>query len=198
MKTQQGGGGQVSIFRWSPLLLAVVWLGAGCASTFKEVKPVTTSEPPRQRPAVLTVGKVSLSDARLSDAEKQTMLRAFHLGVESWVNKSRAFSTVKVGGQWPLPAGTMAMVGDISEVEKGSSAMRFWVGMGAGQARAQGEFQLLDNQGRELTKFKVRKSYLGGAGIGGWDMLKTEDLVKQLGELVAETTDKWLRGEKIN
>lgn len=64
-------------------------------------------------------------------------------------------------------------------------------------ARA-GEFQLLDNQGRELTKFKVRKSYLGGAGIGGWDMLKTEDLVKQLGELVAETTDKWLRGEKIN
>lgn len=118
--------------------------------------------------------------------------------MESWVTKNRAFDSVNVGGEWPLPVGTMAMVGDIFEVEKGSSSMRFWVGMGAGQARAQGEFRLLDNKGRELAKFSVRKSYLGGTGIGGWDMLKTEDLVKQLGELVAETTDKWLRGEKIN
>jgi hypothetical protein len=29
-------------------------------------------------------------------------------------------------------------------------------------------------------------------------MMKIEDLVDQLGQLVAETTDKWLRGEKID
>lgn len=178
--------------------MAVAWLGAGCAGTFKEVKPVTTSAPPAQRPAVLVIGSVTLSDRRLAEAEKQILLRAFQLGIETWAAKNHAFTAVQLGGSAPLPSSTMAVVGDIAEVEKGSAAMRFWVGMGAGQARVQGEFQLLDNQGRELTKFTARKSYLGGVGAGGWDMLKTEDLVKQLGELVAETTDKWLRGEKVN
>jgi len=29
-------------------------------------------------------------------------------------------------------------------------------------------------------------------------MMKVEDLVDQLGQLVAETTDKWLRGAKLD
>ena len=41
------------------------------------------------------------------------------------------------------------------------------------------------------------KLYLGGQGIGGWDMMKIEDLVDQLGQLAAETTDKWVRGEIV-
>ena len=71
------------------------------------------------------------------------------------------------------------------------------VGMGAGQQRVRGEFVTNAADGTKLTAFVVRKSYLGGQGIGGWDMMKIEDLVDPLGKLAAETTDKWVRGAKI-
>lgn len=64
MKTQHGGGGLAGMIRGPVWLLVVAWLAAGCASTFKEVKPVTTGEAPRQRPVALTVGKISVSEAR--------------------------------------------------------------------------------------------------------------------------------------
>jgi len=52
--------------------------------------------------------------------------------------------------------------------------------------------------GSRLTSFTARKSYLGALGIGGGDVMKVEDLVDQLGQLVAETTDKWLRSAKLD
>jgi len=71
------------------------------------------------------------------------------------------------------------------------------VGMDAGKKRVLGEFAVHAADGTKLTAFTARKSYLGGQGIGGWDMMKIEDLVDQLGQLAAETTDKWVRGEIV-
>ena len=43
----------------------------------------------------------------------------------------------------------------------------------------------------------AESSSLGGVRAGGWDMLELKDLVSRLGEVVAETTDNWLRGETL-
>jgi hypothetical protein len=89
------------------------------------------------------------------------------------------------------------LVGTITNLDKGSAAMRWIVGMGAGQAKVNGDFEIQTLDGRPLARFSARESYLGGAGIGGAGFLDMEDLVRKFAETVAETTLKWNRGEPI-
>lgn len=125
------------------------------------------------------------------------LIHAFQLGVEKWCTEHKRFDFRKEVSASDGPSAVIVVNGAITEIEKGSASARFWVGMGAGQQRVQGDFAINAADGTKLTAFSARKSYLGGQGIGGWDMIKLEDLMDQLGQLVAETTDKWLRGEKI-
>ncbi|HEV2391088.1 MAG TPA: DUF4410 domain-containing protein [Verrucomicrobiae bacterium] len=172
-------------------------LAAGCVSTFKEVKPLASGAPPKQRPSALALGELQITDARLSEPEKKVMAHAFQLGVEKWCAEHKSFDVLRDVPSTNVPPGAIILKGAITQVEKGSAAARFWVGMGAGQQRAVGEFMIHSSDGTKLTSFTARKSYLGGSGIGGWDMMKLEDLIDKLGQLVAETTDKWVRGERI-
>jgi hypothetical protein len=180
------------------LLAAALIVLTGCVSTFKEIKPLASGPPPKERPSVLMVGELQISDSRIAESEQKALGNAFQLGVEKWCTEHKAIAIRNGTGGGNLPANSIVLNGKITEIEKGSAAARFWVGMGAGQQRAQGEFVVHDADGTRLTSFTARKSYLGGLGIGGGDMMKMEDLLDQLGQLVAETTDKWLRGEKID
>ena len=173
-------------------------LATGCVSTFKEVKPLSVGPPPASKPTAVALGHLKITDARLSQPEQALMADAFDLGVKKWCTEHPGLEALGRSASTNLPPRAIMIEGTISEIEKGSSAARFWVGMGAGQQRVLGEFALLSPEGAKLMTFVARKSYLGGQGIGGWDMMKLEDLVSQLGQLVAETADKWLRGEKIN
>ncbi len=173
------------------------FVATGCVSTFKEVKPLTVGPLPATKPTALAVGKLTVKDARLSETEQQLMAHAFALGMEKWFAEHKGLELLKNVAATNVPIHALVLNGTITEVEKGSAAARFWVGMGAGQERAAGEFALHNAEGKELASFTARKSYLGGNGIGGFDMLKPEDLVDQLGQLVAETADKWIREGKI-
>jgi hypothetical protein len=179
------------------LAVTTVALLTGCVSTFREVKPLGGGPPPKERPTVLAFGDIKVTDARYSEPEQKVMLHAFQLGVEKWCTEHKDLEVRKDVSTTNAPPIVIVLNGTITEIEKGSAAKRFWVGMGAGQERARGEFALNATDGAQLTAFVARKSYLGGSGIGGLDMLKLEDLVVQLGQLVAETTDKWIRGQKI-
>jgi len=181
-------------FRWFGLVLLPL-VAAGCAGTFHEVRTLSTSRQPAEKPSTLVLGDVQLSDARLLAAEKELYRLKFQQGVEVWFAKTNVFDSVISGTNVP-PRG-IVLSGTITEVEKGSSAARFWVGMGAGQERVQGEFEIKDAGGQNLARFSVRRSYLGGTGIGGGDMLSMDELTFRLGQTVAETVCKWLHGEKL-
>lgn len=179
------------------LSIATPLFWIGCVGTFKELKPLSGGPPPQQRPGALAVGEINITDVRISEPEQKILIHAFQLGVEKWCTEHKTFEFRKE--VTAINGGSAAIVvnGVITEIEKGSASARFWVGMGAGQQRVQGNFYVNAADGTKLTAFSARKSYLGGQGIGGWDMMKLEDLMDELGQLVAETTDKWLRGEKI-
>lgn len=179
------------------LAAATAVLLTGCASTFHEVKPLADGPPPKVRPTVLALGDIKITDARLAEPDQKLMVQAFKLGVEKCCVAHKAFEIRREVAPAAVPADALVLNGTIKEVEKGSAAARFLVGMGAGQERVTGEFALHAADGTKLTAFVARKSYLGGQGIGGWDMLQLEDLVDQLGQLVGETADKWARGDKI-
>jgi Domain of unknown function (DUF4410) len=178
------------------ILAANAMLFSGCVGTFKEVKPLTFGNPPQDRPKVLALRGIKVTDTRWSEPEEKMMVHAFHFGVEKWCADNSAFVCISESST-NVPPESIVLSGNITEIEKGSIAARILVGMGAGQQRAVGEFQIVAADGTRLAAFTARKSYLGGAGIGGLDMMSIQDLVAELGQLVAQTTDKWLRGEKV-
>lgn len=179
-----------------PLVTALLalWLG-GCAGTFQGVKAVHPVAPPKERPPSLAVGELRVADERLSEPERQIFAKAVENGIRRWCLEHPGLPALAAGA--PIPAEAVVLTGTVTQVDKGSTAARLWIGMGAGKAKVQGDFVVRRPDGTELSRFQLHKSYLGGAGIGGWDMLSMDELATRLGGLAAETTDKWLRGEKL-
>ena len=91
---------------------------------------------------MLVLGEVQVTDARLSATDKEVYRLKFRQGVEDWFGKTNVFESV-VSGTNPPPH-SVVLSGTIIEVEPGSPAARFWVGMGAGQSRIQGDFEIKD------------------------------------------------------
>ena len=172
------------------IVLLVSLLTAGC--TFASVKPQTVADAPRDRPSVLVIGDIAVADALW-----ETYRLHFVRGAEAWLRRNPGFKEVLVAPPPPLPADAAVLVGTITEMDKGSAALRFFVGMGAGQAKVKGTFAIQGSNGQPFVRFESRESYLGGAGIGGAGILDLEDLFKRFGETVAETAVKWARGEPL-
>ena len=179
------------------LLSVIVALVTGCVGTFKEVKPLGSGLPPKDKPAILVLGRIGIKEARLSRPEREVMFLAFEQGVAKWCDKNKSLDFRRQYFSTNLPTNSILLTGVISEIEEGSPDARTWVGMGAGQQRVVGKFAINASDGTKLAAFSARKSYLGGTGIGGPDMIDIGILVERLGQLVAETTDKWVQGKKL-
>ncbi len=191
------------LWRLLPLLVAVTVL-TGCAGTFGEVKPLSTSggggpvTPTARHVTSLLIGEIKITDARIAKPEAETFAFAVRRGIANWNLAHHGFNAVAdLTATTALSPGSVVLTATIHEVEKGNLALRMLVGMGAGQASIVGDFKFGDDAANSLGGFTARRSYLGGAGAGGADLLTTEELFVRLGEEVAESADKWARGEKV-
>ena len=60
-----------------------------------------------------------------------------------------------------------------------------------------GEFLLKDAAGAQIGTYSVRKTYAGGAGIGGAGFLDMDDLAKKLADASADSLDGWEKTGKF-
>jgi hypothetical protein len=174
--------------RRSSLLLVLVLLG-GC--TFAAVRPQMVAPPPKA-PRVLVLADLQVKDELWGQYKLQ-----FRRSVQEWIKRNGGFDAVVTERPAAPADDVVVLAGTLTEVEKGSTALRWLVGFGAGQARVRGDFEIQSAAGVSLARFSARESYLGGAGIGGAGFLDMDDLVRRFSESVAETTVKWARGERI-
>lgn len=163
---------------------------AGC--TFSGVKPLLVSPPPKSAPTTLILGEIRVGNPLWESARPH-----FRRGVSDWYTRNGGFQSVLTEPPAAPVPDSITLTGTITDLDKGSTALRILVGMGAGQAQVKGVFQILGPDGAVLTEFTARESYLGGAGIGGAGLLDMDDLVRRFAETAAETTRKWARGEAI-
>jgi hypothetical protein len=172
-------------------VLVLGLLAAGCAGTFAEVTPLSDGSARPEHPQILVVGEV-----RVTNPAWEPLRMQLTKGVADWFTKNGGFQSVLTEpGATSSPDGVV-LTGTITEIEEGNAALRVVVGMGAGQAKAKGDFEIRGPDGTVLTKFTARRSYLGGVGMGGAGFIDMGELVRRLGESVAETTAKWARGEQ--
>lgn len=155
------------------IVVLLVFISAGC--TFSDVKPEIAGTDELWMPYKLH----------------------FRRGVTDWLKRNGGFETVYAERPMAVPDGAIVLVGTITKVDEGSAVTRALIGMGAGQAKVEGTFEIQDPNGTALAKFASRESYLGGLGMGGVGLLDMEDFVKRFAETVAETARNWARGEKI-
>jgi Domain of unknown function (DUF4410) len=168
--------------------LAFVW---GCTTT--TITPEYSNRPENTYD-MAAVGEIATSD-KLWDG----MIPYFRRGFRDQLSQDKAFASVSENAPTaPVAASTLVISGTITEIDRGSAAARFIIGFGAGRAIARGTFEIHDANGVMLAKFESRKSYSGGAGIGGMDMVSMEDLVQQLGAETAKVVARWTKGQKLD
>jgi Domain of unknown function (DUF4410) len=173
------------------LILCSIIAGGMAGCTFKTVKPEFVTAPP-QKYSIAAVGDIVMED-KLWDY----LIPYFRRGLVNGLLEQKAFEKVLDSAPESLPESAILLSGKIYEVNKGSTALRWIVGFGAGRAKVRGVFEICGCDGKKLVKFEAQESYAGGAGIGGANYLDIEDLTQRLGKTIAIRTVLWSRGEKI-
>ncbi len=175
------------------LLVLTSLLGGGLLGcTFKSIEPGFVQAPPRK----YTI--VALGDVVVEDKLWEHLGGHFRAAVAKRLAEEKLFESIQDPAPATLSDSAVLVVGKITEVDKGSTALRWIIGFGAGKARVGGAFEFRDAGGRTLVKFSGTESYSGGAGIGGAGFLDMEDLMRRFGETMAERIIAWSKGEKID
>jgi Domain of unknown function (DUF4410) len=174
-------------FKVSALLL----LGALAGCTGTTVRPNMTQQ------VVRTYSTVAIGDITAPDELWHNYAIEAHRELAKQLIARKAFAQVLDPAPATLPANAVLLSGRITEVDKGSAAARWLVGFGAGRAHITGDFQLVDASGTQLGSYSVRKTYAGGAGIGGAGFLDMDDLATKLGQAAADSLDNWAKSGKL-
>jgi hypothetical protein len=172
------------------LLLTGVIAMSGCTGT--TVKPGLTHRDARKTYSTVAVGQISGSDELWHNYTIE-----IHRELAAELIASKAFSQVLDSFPTAPAADALMVSGRITEVEKGSPVARWIVGFGAGRAHMAAEFELKDASGNQLGNYSVRKTYAGGAGIGGAGFLDMDDLASKLGKAAAESLAEWEKTGKF-
>ena len=175
------------------LSIMAATLVSGCTFAGIEADPPWGRAAPPHNPRFIVLGHVQAADPAWEPYREH-----FADGFADWFKRNPGVPDAIRDRAVRFPEDAVILMGTITDIDEGNSAVRWLIGMGAGQARVKGQFQIVDAAGRVLTRFNARESYLGGAGIGGPGFLNTEDLVRRFSERVAKVTRRWASGEPLD
>jgi len=176
---------------WLVILLLVL-CAATQACTFKHVQSTVSTAPP-ERYTTVAVGSITSEDKLY-----ENLAAHFRRGFVEAMGELKAFETIQDPAPGTLQPSSVLVSGTLTEINKGSEALRWIIGFGAGRASITGNFAIRNAKGETLAQFDAREAYAGGLGIGGAGFLDMEDLARRFGKTVAKRTVQWSRGEKFD
>jgi hypothetical protein len=147
--------------------------------------------------AVKKYSTVAVGDITGSDELWHNYAIEIHRALATELTESKSFSQVQDPAPRPPSIDALVISGHITDVDKGSAAARWIVGFGAGRAHMTAEFELKDGGGNRIGTYSVRKTYAGGAGIGGPGFLDMDDLAGKLGKAAGESLANWEKTGKL-
>ena len=163
-------------------------LVTGC--TFREVTPRQVGAPPAQPPSALVLGQIGVANP-LWEGSTHVLRR----GVWDWLGRNGGFQSVLMEAPPSPPPDCVVLKGTITDISRGSEALRVFLHWGLGQAWVRGAFDITRPDGAVLASFTAQRSYPAGAGMG--EDLDVDDLVRRFAETVAKATRRWARGEGV-
>jgi hypothetical protein len=161
----------------------------GCTGTRIIPQEITAAPKTYQHLAVGEIGTV--------DVLWESDLPLLRRSLKERLQEEGEFATIIDPAPAHLPPNTLLVTGQITKVEKGNPGLRLLIGFGAGAASISGNFALYDVTGTQLATFQSHKSYAGGVGIGGADLLDMSHLMQKLGKETADAIIRWTKGEPL-
>jgi len=142
-------------------------------------------------------GTVVVGEIEMQGELWRHLVPHFEAGLVKGLRESKVFAKTIAPGSESVPPEAIIVSGKIINVDEGSAAARFFIGFGAGRAKAKGVFEIHDSNGVVLARFGAREAYSGGAGIGGASFVSMEQLMSKLGESTAGSVVRWSKGESL-
>jgi hypothetical protein len=95
------------------------------------------------------------------------------------------------------PPDCVVLKGTITDISRGSEALRIFVGWGLGSPWVSGTFHITRLDGTVLTSFTARGAYSAGAGGKAARDIDVDELMRQFAETVAKATRRWAEGKGV-
>jgi uncharacterized protein DUF4410 len=181
----------LSVRRWFLFSLLTIVSGSGCV--FTDIRKQFVTEPPKEKPPVIVVGRISVANSWL---EKD--LHYFKKGLIDWLEEDEGFGGIVVSSDSQATSDAVYLSGTIVTIDEGDEFKRLMIGFGSGQVKVEGYFTLKGADGEPRLEFIASRVYKGGAGIRGPDGFFMGDILSLLGETVAKTVTRWVEGKSID
>ena len=165
-------------------------LVTGC--TFREVTPWQVGAPPAQPPSTLVLGHIGVANP-LWEGSTQV----FRRGVWDWLGRNGGFQSVLIEAPTSPPPDSVVLKGTITDISRGSEALRVFVGWGLGSPWVRGTFDITRLNGTVLNSFTARGAYSAGAGGKAAHDIDVDDLMRQFAETVAKATRRWAQSKGV-
>jgi Domain of unknown function (DUF4410) len=126
--------------------------------------------------------------------EECPVLLSSHFVAE--LKKLGPYSEVTRGEDGKAPKGAIVVDGEVTLLDPGSRAKRYFVGFGAGKSKVEVKGVIKGPDGKELASFRHRR--IGAMGIGGGKSeKKMTDDCGSIGEDLAEFLSAWAKGQPL-
>src|SRR5262245_44186003 len=117
-------------------LLAVLLYGALQACTFKNIQPLVISAPTESY-SIVAVGSITSADKLY-----ENLAAHFRRGFVEELGKLNAFQTIQDPAPETLASSAVLVSATLTQINKGSEALRWIIGFGAGRASIVGTFTI--------------------------------------------------------
>jgi hypothetical protein len=171
-----------------PLLcLVLIVPAAGCAtSTIAEDR----AQPPRQA-RVLVVGRVESAKP-----EWERLVRRYRRSLAAHLRQTGAADEITWRPPVTVPADALVIAGRFEEIDDGSEAGRFLIGMGVGSPTLIARIRVVDGAGRTLLVIDQENDFSTEGGFSAhWQPLVMDEIADAFAEETAATIAAWLAGE---
>jgi hypothetical protein len=180
-----------AILRWRAALgaagvFAVVVL-ASCGTTPQEPAENGKAAAPQAQPAA-PHRAIILGEVTTSDENAKELMAFFRIGFEDYLKRAKGVDLLDHMPD-PAPPDAVIVAGDIDDFDEGDRVARIVIGLGAGKARAHGDFAIRDTQGQVLARFESVKT--GSLGI-----VEMDGLMQKFGAATAAAVLRWAKGQR--
>ncbi len=175
------------------LVLSLIFFTlSGCA--FRAIKAGPTLVADYQPEVVSTIVVGEFQSNRLSEDQRQKLVRE----IMKVLNEEAAFSQVL--DEMPLEGRNERIIlldGQVRKFKEGDKLLQWFIGFGVGASKLTAAFDLSTVGGQKIATYTAKRTYAGGAGIGGISFVSMEGLIERIGKDIAVTVSKWRRGEPV-
>ncbi len=140
-------------------MISLVLFCGGCVSTGELFEPANIQGPLPQGTRSVVIRAMPMNSGTIKNAEKLSLIDAPPLFArylkDALALKQPGWQITLAGEEGAAPEPDLTIRTELLEIEGGSAALRFWIGLNAGATTSSVKVSILDATGKDLANAKI-------------------------------------------